>query len=153
MSVGDLGTIVSKFFTDYKATTSLKLKCIDAYLTYCFFTGVIQVLLISMIHCNILDSLSTAVWSERFLSMHFLLALSLASLHLVSARTIKIILNSIEPNPTDLFLTIYLVLGVNLRLQLNPENKGQFAWTDERAFADFLFAHFVLHLVVMNFIG
>ena len=43
MSVGDLGTIVSKFFTDYKATTSLKLKCIDAYLTYCFFTGVIQV--------------------------------------------------------------------------------------------------------------
>merc|ERR1712157_711324 len=37
------------------------------------------------------------------------------------------------------------VLGVSLRLQLNPENKDQFQWSDERAFGDFLFAHFVLH--------
>ena len=102
MSVGDLGTIVSKFFTDYKATTSLKLKCIDAYLTYCFFTGVIQVLLINMTHNKFFGSLSTAVWSEHFHSMHFLLALSLASLHLVSARTIKNNLKLLEPNLTDL---------------------------------------------------
>merc|ERR1712242_527890 len=45
------------------------------------------------------------------------------------------------------------VLAVNLRMQINPENKSQFAWNEQRAFADFLFAHFVLHLVVMNFIG
>jgi oligosaccharyltransferase complex subunit epsilon len=45
------------------------------------------------------------------------------------------------------------VLGVNLRLQVNPENKDQFKWTNERAFGDFFFAHVVLHLVVMNFIG
>ena len=105
MSVGDLGTIVSKFFTDYKATTSLKLKCIDAYLTYCFFTGVIQVKLINMTHnkdFNIFHSLSTAVWSEHFHSMHFLLALSLASLHLVSERTIKINSKSLKANLTDL---------------------------------------------------
>ncbi|CAH0551460.1 unnamed protein product [Brassicogethes aeneus] len=46
------------------------------------------------------------------------------------------------------------VLGVCLRLQVNPENKHQFAGiSPERGFADFIFAHVVLHLVVMNFIG
>ena len=39
----DLGGIASKFLVDYKGTTPMKLKCIDAYLAYCFFTGVIQV--------------------------------------------------------------------------------------------------------------
>ncbi|KAM6948407.1 dolichyl-diphosphooligosaccharide--protein glycosyltransferase subunit dad1-like [Aplochiton taeniatus] len=46
------------------------------------------------------------------------------------------------------------ILGVCLRIQINPENKGDFlSISPERAFADFLFAHTVLHLVVMNFIG
>ncbi|KAE8753168.1 hypothetical protein FOCC_FOCC000092 [Frankliniella occidentalis] len=46
------------------------------------------------------------------------------------------------------------VLGVCLRLQVNPENKSQFySVSPERAFADFIFAHVILHLVVMNFIG
>ncbi|KAJ8949513.1 hypothetical protein NQ314_008206 [Rhamnusium bicolor] len=46
------------------------------------------------------------------------------------------------------------VLGVCLRLQVNPENKSQFyGISPERGFADFIFAHVVLHLVVMNFIG
>ncbi|XP_044264180.1 dolichyl-diphosphooligosaccharide--protein glycosyltransferase subunit DAD1 [Tribolium madens] len=46
------------------------------------------------------------------------------------------------------------VLAVCLRLQVNPENKNQFAGiSPERGFADFIFAHVVLHLVVMNFIG
>lgn len=46
------------------------------------------------------------------------------------------------------------VLGVCLRLQVNPENKNQFySVSPERAFADFIFAHVILHLVVMNFIG
>ncbi|GJQ71600.1 hypothetical protein Trydic_g11302, partial [Trypoxylus dichotomus] len=46
------------------------------------------------------------------------------------------------------------VLGVCLRLQVNPENKNQFSGiSPERGFADFIFAHIVLHLVVMNFIG
>jgi len=39
----ELGGIVSKFTVDYQKTTPMKLKLIDAYLTYCFFTGVIQV--------------------------------------------------------------------------------------------------------------
>jgi len=46
------------------------------------------------------------------------------------------------------------VLGVNLRLQVNKENSADFkSVTPERAFADFLFGHFVLHLVVTNFMG
>ncbi|XP_061550335.1 dolichyl-diphosphooligosaccharide--protein glycosyltransferase subunit DAD1 [Phycodurus eques] len=46
------------------------------------------------------------------------------------------------------------ILSVCLRIQINPQNKGDFmSISPERAFADFLFAHTVLHLVVMNFIG
>ena len=46
------------------------------------------------------------------------------------------------------------VLAVCLRLQVNPQNKAEFGdISQERAFADFLFAHIILHLVVMNFIG
>ncbi|XP_066249277.1 dolichyl-diphosphooligosaccharide--protein glycosyltransferase subunit DAD1 [Euwallacea similis] len=46
------------------------------------------------------------------------------------------------------------VLGVCLRLQVNPENKNQFhGISPERGFADFIFAHAILHLVVMNFVG
>jgi len=46
------------------------------------------------------------------------------------------------------------VLAVCLRLQVNPQNKADFGdISQERAFADFIFAHIVLHLVVINFIG
>nr|CAG4646732.1 EOG090X0KAT [Macrothrix elegans] len=46
------------------------------------------------------------------------------------------------------------VLAACLRLQVNPANKGQFEQiSPERAFADFIFGHLVLHLTVMNFIG
>ncbi|XP_050352297.1 dolichyl-diphosphooligosaccharide--protein glycosyltransferase subunit DAD1 [Nymphalis io] len=46
------------------------------------------------------------------------------------------------------------VLAVCLRLQVNPENKSEFlGLSAERGFADFIFAHLVLHIVVINFIG
>jgi oligosaccharyltransferase complex subunit epsilon len=46
------------------------------------------------------------------------------------------------------------VLAVCLRIQVNPENKSLFSdISQERAFADFIVAHLLLHLVVMNFIG
>ncbi|CAG7653020.1 unnamed protein product [Allacma fusca] len=46
------------------------------------------------------------------------------------------------------------VLAVCLRIQVNPENKSLFSGiSQERAFADFIFAHLLLHLVVMNFLG
>ncbi|KAM9440076.1 dolichyl-diphosphooligosaccharide--protein glycosyltransferase subunit dad1-like [Clarias gariepinus] len=45
-------------------------------------------------------------------------------------------------------------LAVCLRIQVNPRNKYHFVTVSpERAFADFLFAHTILHLVVVNYIG
>merc|ERR1712189_33338 len=44
------------------------------------------------------------------------------------------------------------ILGACLRIQSNPQNKSDFHHIGpERAFADFLFASIVLHLVVVNF--
>ncbi|RCN31216.1 DAD family protein [Ancylostoma caninum] len=41
-----------------------------------------------------------------------------------------------------------------LRIQVNEDNKSEFSHiSPERAFADFIFAHAVLHLVVANFLG
>lgn len=41
---------------------------------------------------------------------------------------------------------------MNLRVQtINANN--EFAISEERAFADFLFCQVILHLVVMNFLG
>jgi len=46
------------------------------------------------------------------------------------------------------------VLAACLRVQVNPQNKHEFLGIGpERAFADFIFAHIILHLVVINFIG
>ncbi|XP_029436192.1 dolichyl-diphosphooligosaccharide--protein glycosyltransferase subunit DAD1 [Rhinatrema bivittatum] len=46
------------------------------------------------------------------------------------------------------------VLAVCLRIQINPQNKSDFQGiSPERAFADFLFASIILHLVVVNFVG
>nr|XP_033780390.1 dolichyl-diphosphooligosaccharide--protein glycosyltransferase subunit DAD1 [Geotrypetes seraphini] len=46
------------------------------------------------------------------------------------------------------------VLAVCLRIQINPQNKSDFqSISPERAFADFLFASIILHLVVVNFVG
>uniref|UniRef100_A0A672T9K1 Dolichyl-diphosphooligosaccharide--protein glycosyltransferase subunit DAD1 n=1 Tax=Sinocyclocheilus grahami TaxID=75366 RepID=A0A672T9K1_SINGR len=46
------------------------------------------------------------------------------------------------------------ILAVCLRVQINPQNKVEsLSISPERAFADFQFAHTVLHLVVINFIG
>nr|XP_033804142.1 dolichyl-diphosphooligosaccharide--protein glycosyltransferase subunit DAD1-like [Geotrypetes seraphini] len=46
------------------------------------------------------------------------------------------------------------VLAVCLRIQINPQNKSDFqSISPEMAFADFLFASIILHLVVINFVG
>lgn len=46
------------------------------------------------------------------------------------------------------------VLAVCLRIQINPKNFEVFnGISEERAFADFIFASVVLYLVVINFIG
>lgn len=45
------------------------------------------------------------------------------------------------------------VLAVCLRMQVNPKNKDFKDLPAERAFADFVLANLVLHLVIMNFLG
>merc|ERR1712149_57172 len=46
------------------------------------------------------------------------------------------------------------VLAVCLRIQVNPANETNFkGLSPERAFADFIFAHVIFHLVIVNFIG
>ncbi|NXN57116.1 DAD1 glycosyltransferase, partial [Rynchops niger] len=50
--------------------------------------------------------------------------------------------------------SFFLCHAVCLRIQINPQNKGEFQGiSPERAFADFLFANTILHLVVINFVG
>ena len=49
---------------------------------------------------------------------------------------------------------VILFCLVCLRVQTNPRNRAEFKGiSPERAFADFIFANVILHLVVMNFIG
>ncbi|CAF0819481.1 unnamed protein product [Brachionus calyciflorus] len=46
------------------------------------------------------------------------------------------------------------VLAASYRIQINKENSKLFEnISTERSFADFIFAHVILHLVVINFIG
>lgn len=101
-------------FFRYTVNTPTKLKIIDAYLTYVFFTGVIQ-----FAYCCLVGTFPFNAFLSGFISC-------------VGS----------------------FILGVCLRLQVNPQNKSQFdGISPERAFADFIFAHIILHLVVMNFIG
>ena len=98
----------------YESLVFQKLKIIDAYLVYIFFTGVFQFL-----YCCLVGTFPFNAFLSGFIS-------SVAS----------------------------FVLGVCLRLQVNPANKSQFSSiSPERGFADFIFAHVILHLIVMNFIG
>ena len=43
--------------------------------------------------------------------------------------------------------------AVCLRLQVDPTNKDFFGVSPERAFADYVLANLVLHLVVWNYMG
>ncbi|KAI2804540.1 hypothetical protein RDWZM_007900 [Blomia tropicalis] len=103
-----------KFFEEYGKNTSKRLKAIDAYLAYIFFTGVFQ-----FAYCLLVGTFPFNSFLSGFIS-------TIAS----------------------------FVLGVCLRVQVNEQNKSDFYHLkDERAFADFIFAHVILHLVVVNFIG
>ncbi|KAH9396565.1 PREDICTED: dolichyl-diphosphooligosaccharide--protein glycosyltransferase subunit dad-1-like [Rhagoletis zephyria] len=107
-------TVLGKFFEEYRKQTSKRLKAIDAYLVYIFFTGVFQ-----FAYCLLVGTFPFNSFLSGFIS-------TIAS----------------------------FVLAVCLRVQVNEQNKSEFAeLKDERAFADFIFAHIILHLVVVNFLG
>ncbi|KAL3090933.1 hypothetical protein niasHS_007308 [Heterodera schachtii] len=105
---------LSKLYADYQRTTAKKLKIIDAYMVYIFFTGVFQ-----FVYCLLVGTFPFNAFLAGFIST-----------------------------------VACFVLAANLRIQVNPENKVEFPTiSPERAFADFIFAHVILHLVVVNFIG
>merc|ERR1712174_153551 len=107
-------TVITKFLNEYSSNTPTKLKIIDAYLGYIFFTGVIQ-----FVYCCLVGTFPFNAFLSGFISC-------------VGS----------------------FILGVNLRMQSNPKNAHEFGGIlPERAFADFLLASLVLHLVVVNFIG
>ncbi|CAB4069795.1 OST2 [Lepeophtheirus salmonis] len=109
-----LETVVKKFLNEYSSGTPKNLKIVDGYLTYVFFTGVLQFL-----YCCLVGTFPFNAFLSGFISC-------------VGS----------------------FILGICLRLQVNPKNKADFSGiSPERGFADFIFAHVVLHLVVMNFIG
>ncbi|XP_023331418.1 dolichyl-diphosphooligosaccharide--protein glycosyltransferase subunit DAD1 [Eurytemora carolleeae] len=109
-----LSGVVNKFYDEYANNTPKKLKIIDAYLVYVFFTGVFQ-----FVYCCLVGTFPFNAFLSGFISC-------VAS----------------------------FVLGVCLRLQVNPANKVQFgSISAERGFADFIFAHVILHLIVVNFLG
>ncbi len=126
-------SVLVKFYDEYAKTTPSKLKLIDAYLLYILLTGVVQFL-----YCCLVGTFPFNSFLSGFISCvgSFVLA---GKLCLCNAKMI-------------FSLTIFFLAC--LRLQVNPANKGQFEQiSPERAFADFIFAHVVLHLTVMNFIG
>merc|ERR1712226_515173 len=96
-----ISTVVTKFLNEYASNTPNKLKIVDAYLGYIFFTGVIQ-----FVYCCLVGTFPFNAFLSGFISC-------------VGS----------------------FILGVCLRLQVNPQNKSQFeSISPERAFADFLFA-------------
>ena len=136
-----IGTVVSKFLNEYVNNTPKRLKIVDCYLTYVLLTGVMQ-----FVNCCLVGTFPFNAFLSGFISCvgSFILAvcLRLQVCTLFSPqlenRTVNYQLPCIAPIPR----------------QVNPKNKSQFSGiSPERAFADFIFAHILLHLVVINFIG
>ena len=127
-----LAGVVTKFYDEYNSSTPKKLKIIDAYLTYIFFTGVVQ-----FVYCCLVGTFPFNAFLSGFIS-------SVASFVLGVCLRLQVRSSLHLPQPQCNLITF----------QVNPANKAQFAGiSHERAFADFIFAHVILHLIVMNFIG
>lgn len=124
--------VLSKFYNEYTNKTPKKLKIIDAYLLYILLTGIIQ-----FVYCLLVGTFPFNSFLSGFISCVSSFVLAGKLFHGNFSNRLK----------------VYFFL-VCLRLQVNPENKSHFQGiSPERGYADFIFAHVVLHLVVMNFIG
>lgn len=123
-------TVLHKLHDEYQDKTLKKLKLIDAYLTYILLTGIMQ-----FVYCLLVGTFPFNSFLAGFISTvgSFVLAGLFAFFK---------------------FYITFFFFSVCLRIQVNPQNKSQFPHiSPERAFADFIFAHVILHLVVANFLG
>lgn len=140
--MANLTTVLQKFYDEYVNNTPKKLKLIDAYLFYIVLTGVIQ-----FVYCCLVGTFPFNSFLSGFISTVscFVLGGKIKRYHFAMGIEFKLLIR---------FISLFFVHTVCLRLQVNPENKQQFAGiSPERGFADFILAHVILHLVVVNFIG
>lgn len=129
-----LKTVLSKFYDEYQTNTPKKLKLIDSYLIYILLTGILQ-----FAYCVLVGTFPFNSFLSGFISTVSCFVLG-GKQSVLSLKYFK--LKAFYLNP------------VCLRLQSNPQNKSQFLGiSPERGFADFIFAHIVLHIVVVNFMG
>lgn len=128
-----LKTVLTKFYDEYQNNTPKKLKLIDSYLLYILLTGIMQ-----FVYCVAVGTFPFNSFLSGFIST--------VSCFVLGGKYCNILSYS-QSN-------IIVYVPVCLRLQSNPQNKSQFLGiSPERGFADFIFAHIVLHIVVVNFIG
>ncbi|NXX97767.1 DAD1 glycosyltransferase, partial [Centropus bengalensis] len=125
---GSVGSVVRRFLAEYGSGTPSRLKVLDAYLLYVLLTGALQFGYCLGVGTFPFNSFLSGFISATAYHHSFLLC--------------------------SLILSFFLCHSVCLRIQINPQNKGEFQGiSPERAFADFLFANTILHLVVINFVG
>lgn len=133
----NLKVVLNKFYDEYVNHTPKKLKIIDAYLFYILLTGVVQ-----FVYCCLVGTFPFNSFLSGFISC--------VSCFVLGGKYYN---KNLDLSPLG-NNCIWCDLSVCLRLQSNPQNKSQFyGISTERGFADFIFAHIILHLVVMNFIG
>ena len=131
MSGDSIASVLKDLWRRYHEDTPQRLKLIDAYLAYVMMTGIVQ-----FVYCCLVGTFPFNSFLSGFISTVGCFVLGGASKKLWSR------------------LLNYCFFPVCLRIQTNPQNRSQFkTMSPERAFADFVFAHVVLHLVVINFIG
>ena len=132
--VGQVTGILRKLNAEYQSSTPRKLKLIDAYLFYVLLTGIIQ-----FVYCLLVGTFPFNSFLSGFIST--VGSFILAGKYLFSFLNMIFISFILSP------------ISASLRIQLNKANQLTFKVSPERAFADFVFAHVILHLVVINFIG
>lgn len=137
--IGNIVTILYKFYDEYKQTTPKKLKLIDAYLFCVMLTGIIQ-----FAYCALVGTFPFNSFLSGFISTVGCFVLG----------GIQLELSHLLFHQPNFHLIFSFLFKVSYRLQVNRENQDIFKNVSaERAFADFIFAHVILHLVVVNFLG
>ena len=131
----NVGSVVGKLFEEYRTTTPTKIKLVDVYMLCILLTGIIQ-----FVYCCLVGTYPFNAFLSGFIS-------TVASFVLAGKFKFKCWF-------LVLILNILIEIKASYRIQINKANQEIFVnVTQERAFADFIFAHVILHLVVINFIG
>jgi oligosaccharyltransferase complex subunit epsilon len=131
--VGQVVGILRNLSEEYQTSTPRKLKLIDAYLVYVLLTGIVQ-----FAYCLLVGTFPFNSFLSGFIST--------VGCFILAGKRFSLFENLFYSRLSLLFVA-------SLRIQLNKANQSTFNVSPERAFADFVFAHIILHLVVVNFIG